>query len=88
MLLLLTVGFVSGLGQSLSKLKNSSSSKTPVHTHRRSKSVKAELMRNKVKYNLEDHGLDKRSGNWMYCISLLLLLNDVLYVWSMYETKQ
>jgi len=52
-------GFVSGLGQSLSKFKTSSS-KTPVHTHRRSRSVKADLMRNKVKYNLDDNGLGKQ----------------------------
>lgn len=52
-------GFVSGLGQSLSKFKTSSS-KTPVHTHRRSRSVKAEIMRNKVKYNLDENGLGKQ----------------------------
>ncbi|RMX44964.1 hypothetical protein pdam_00018182 [Pocillopora damicornis] len=56
-------GFVSGLGQSLSKFKNSSSAKTPVHTHRRSRSMKAELMRNKVKYNLEENVLDKKSDD-------------------------
>lgn len=59
----LYVGFVSGLGQSLSKFKNSSSAKTPVHTHRRSRSMKAELMRNKVKCNLEENVLDRKSGN-------------------------
>jgi len=52
-------GFVSGLGQSLSKFKNSSS-KTPVHPHRRSRSVKAELMRNKDKYHLENNGVDRK----------------------------
>ena len=46
-------GFVSGLGQSLSKFKTSST-KTPVH-HRRSRSVKADLMRNKEKYILDDN---------------------------------
>lgn len=52
-------GFVSGLGQSLSKFKTSSS-KTPVHNHMRSRSVKAEIMRNKVKYNLDENGLGKQ----------------------------
>lgn len=57
-----TLGFVSGLGQSLSKFKNSSS-KTPVHPHRRSRSVKAELMRNKDKYHLENNGVDRKGNN-------------------------
>lgn len=48
-------GFVSGLGQ---KFKNASS-KTPV-THRRSRSVKADLMRNKEKYNLDENFMEKK----------------------------
>lgn len=55
-------GFVSGLGQSLSKFKTSST-KTPVNQHRRSRSVKAELMRiNKDKYSLDDNALDKKGS--------------------------
>ncbi|XP_032239565.2 rho GTPase-activating protein 11A isoform X2 [Nematostella vectensis] len=55
-------GSITGfIGQSLSKFKgNSTSTKTPVRQHRRSKSVKAELLRNKQKsFQINENILSK-----------------------------
>lgn len=69
-------GFVTGLGQRF----KTSSSKVPANivsnpAHRRSKSVKAELMR-KDKYSLDDGVLDKKS---MITIFLFFFFLVVLY---------